>query len=361
VNRDIATAQAQAQALIAASRWDDASRLLVQALASDPESPDLRCMLSQCLLGLDRPADALTEANQAATADPASEWAHRLRAIALERLGRKREALAAAQAAVRVGPEVANAHQVLCGQQLALGDLGGAEHTARFMLQLAPGYSESHNSLGRVLLKRKRWREAEAEFREALRLQPDQAVLLNNLGVALQGQGRRTEAEKVYVQAVRLDPSLKIARKNLFSVTQAYVLGGGGLVVAVFVQVAAHMHQVARFGYGAVVLAIALGGILAVLALVALAVWRVRGLSDVVRSFYLSEVQRKSRRLRRLQIGVLGGGLLGLLAAYAGLLVDHPPTYQLVVAAVPNVMWVVGAPVAWARVIRPWLADRGWC
>ncbi|HEX6547932.1 MAG TPA: tetratricopeptide repeat protein [Candidatus Dormibacteraeota bacterium] len=348
-----------ARALIAAARFEDAARLLVQGLATDGESLELLCLLAQCEIGLGRLAEALEHAGRAAALDADGEWPHRLRAIALENLGRKREALEASELAVSLAPELALAHQVHCSQLLRLRRWKAAEEAATAMLRLAPEEAESHNALGRVHLGLKRWKLAEAEFSEALRLQPDEAVYVNNLAVALNRQRRRAEAQQLLTRAARLDPSLKLARKNLFSVTQARLLGGLGLSIFLSLQLLTRTSSLARYGPIMVALLIVMAGIVLVLVMGGVAVWRMSRLDPTVRSFYVSEVRRRWLRLA-LRPVVLIGGVLVLLVAYLGLLVDRPPVYQLVLAALPVVVWALGAPWAWNRFARPWLATRGW-
>jgi tetratricopeptide (TPR) repeat protein len=223
----------QAMALVEIRRYHDAIGLLGQLIASQPGEARPRCLLAQCLLGLDDPAGALDAASGAVGVEPELEWGHRLRSIALLRLKRKKEALAAAHEAVRLSPMQHHGYIVLSDAEVANRHWDSAEAAAQRAAELAPDRAEGLNALGLVALRRSHFPEAEQYFRLALGREPENARAMNNLGVALVRQGRRPQAIHYFAEASRLDPRLSTSRRNAVSAAKA---GSTALVVLVVIE-----------------------------------------------------------------------------------------------------------------------------
>ena len=220
------SAEAQAQALIDLRRYQDAVATLAPAVASDPTSADLRCLLGVALLGAGQPERAIEEAEAAARVAPSMEWPHRLRAVALGDLGDTKGAVAAAREAVRLAPELAISHRVRSDLERKARNLTEAEAAARRACELDPDSADNLNALGLVALERRRYPEAEELFRRALSLDPEHAAVLNNLGLVLLREGRKREAVHYFATSSRSDPHDSTARRNALG-----AVGAGSLVL----------------------------------------------------------------------------------------------------------------------------------
>lgn len=155
-------------------------QLVRQALAADPDNPDVVYEMGSTLQLLRRPADALpffTRHLDLVTDDQ--------------------------QTLVQIGKCYTD-----------LGRLDEAEKTLRQALALGDDAVGAYN-LGVVLEDRGRVAEAEASYRRAVELGPGLAGARNNLGALLAASGRFPEAERHLIEAIRLDPWSPDAYVNL--------------------------------------------------------------------------------------------------------------------------------------------------
>lgn len=220
------------QALIEIERWDEAIKVISQALATYPDNHWFLCSLAVAQLNLGRTKNALESAERAVQVAPEAEWGHRLRSVILSRQGRKKEALAAARQAARLEPEQPETLYTLSQALLANEEWHEARVTAEKMRALSPEIELAHEALGLVALEQKRWSDAEDHFQEALKINPNSYQSLNNLGVALLNQGRDAEATERFHQAAALNPLEETARNNLKTTVSRFLpLTGAALLL----------------------------------------------------------------------------------------------------------------------------------
>jgi Flp pilus assembly protein TadD len=225
----------RAQALIDIRRWQEALKLLRQALAIAPASGDILCRVSYVKLQIGEFEQALADADRAVQSEPMNEWGHRLRSVALLRLGKKSDALEAAEEAVRLAPHLPETFYDLADAQIANQRLREARETALRAREVAPESSESHEILSRVEMAHKSWGEAEKHLRKALSLNPTSYWALNSLGICLLEQDQEREALEMFRQAARANPAGKAARNNLKDLVANYLPGKDATANCVFV------------------------------------------------------------------------------------------------------------------------------
>jgi Flp pilus assembly protein TadD len=306
--------------LLDAGRPADAARLLGSLVATNPDDPQLWCLLSRAQLATGESQLALQSAAHAVQLLPDHEWPHRLRALAWMELGKPRNALRAAKLAENLDPNATAVLHVLAHSYLANRQQKEARLAAERLRVLAPEWSRTHELLGLVALHQRRWKEAEASCREALRLEPELWTVHNNLGVVLRSLGRGTEAVESFHAAARLDPGADLARRNLQASVSTYV-GQSGLALAAYVvllwglmylfQLQSRQSQVSP--------AAAMGLLLIPMGMIADAIRRrrrLRGLPAVVQRFHQDELRRASRRnaVEHLKSLATGFGLLTALS-----------------------------------------------
>jgi len=100
----------RAQALIDLRRWQEALKLLRQALVIAPDSGDILCRISHVKLQIGEFEQALADADRAVQSEPMNNWRHRLRCYALLNLCKQSDALRAAEEAVRLAPDSPESH-----------------------------------------------------------------------------------------------------------------------------------------------------------------------------------------------------------------------------------------------------------
>lgn len=196
---------AQAEHLLDVRRTDEALRLLLRVVATDPDNAEAFCALSRAQLRQGRIEPALRAAEAALARDPRSGYAAYLRATALV-AAKRAEGLGAAEIAVRLVPGFWPAYGTLAGALLTAGRPADALAAARHAVALAPLDAGAHTLLGGMADDTKDRRTAEAAYREALRLQPDHAPARLGLAVLHFGRWRVRSATGHLVAAAAADP-----------------------------------------------------------------------------------------------------------------------------------------------------------
>jgi tetratricopeptide (TPR) repeat protein len=343
----------RAQSLMAVGRHPEAVEILRSAVASEPQNPDLACLLGAALLRVGKPAESLQMARSAAAIAPESEWPFRVMAYALIRLHKRKEALAAAQQAMRLDPTELLVMQVNAEAQLACGKAADAEATASRLIELYPESASGFELGGRASLRRKRYAEAESRFREALRLEPDDWTLNNNLGVALQRQKKNKEAIQAFERAAKANPTAKLPQQNLFGAANSYVRAGGAFFAAfLLLRLLPAIGKATHLSDGLIF------AILAV-AIVALftSFWFIRRrrrqqLGPTVEAFYQHE-GRRYRNTQLMYVAFRWGPLLLIAIALLGLGIAEIPEFGswFVAALVVMTAWFALSPFIWRRTL----------
>jgi tetratricopeptide (TPR) repeat protein len=197
---------ARAEHLLDVRRTDEAMRLLLRVVATDPENADAFCALSRAHLRNGDAGQSLKAAEAALARRPNDGYAAYLRATALV-ADKRAEGLAAAEHAVRLVPGFWPAFGTLAGALVNAGRPAEALVAARQAVALAPHEAGAHTLLGGVADDAKDRAAAETAYREALRLKPDYAPARVVLAVLHFGRWRvRTGAGHLVAAAVA-DPA----------------------------------------------------------------------------------------------------------------------------------------------------------
>lgn len=192
--------------------WDLALRLSREALALDPQEPELKRAEAAALRGLGRSEAALDVLHEALELSPESLDVH-LDAVEtlLDDLGDEVRALDHVRKAMRHLREAKERAELglLKGVALArLDDFTGALRTLSEAGELDPENPEIPLEAGAVLIELLRFEDAESELRRALALGAEGPRAYQLLAFVLDYTGRREAAEEAFATAASLDPEL---------------------------------------------------------------------------------------------------------------------------------------------------------
>jgi len=222
------------------SRHEEAARLLISAIAAEPEVAEFHYELGRAMRGLAEPERAVTCFRKAIELDAAHRDAWIDLASVMIALGDPEASEAAARSALLLAPRsvpaLANLGAALAGQGkfsaaaesyrsalaidadcvpalanlgaacLQLGSLEEARLCVERALRIAPLEPGLHIQQGNISLEQKLPEEAMACFREALRLDPGSVAARNSLGLAYDLQGKLESAMMEYERALATDP-----------------------------------------------------------------------------------------------------------------------------------------------------------
>jgi predicted O-linked N-acetylglucosamine transferase (SPINDLY family) len=135
--------------------------------------------------------------------------------LALRRLARYEEAAQALRRAAALDPANPTAQNELGLTLEAIGRHEEAIAAFRAAIAASPRDADAHNNLGMALRLAGRPEEGAAALRRARTLAPDDARVANNLGLALQALGRLSEARECLEAAVAARPDFAEAHANL--------------------------------------------------------------------------------------------------------------------------------------------------
>lgn len=191
-----------------------ALRLMLQALAARPKSPEVLLNYATVLNALGRDDEALAALDQVLSIKRRSVEAHNNRGALLEKMGRDVEALEAIDRVLEIKPSHADG---LYNRGSVLRKLGRhAEALKSFdrLLTIKPDYFKAHNNRGIALDALGRLEDALASYDRALALAPDFAEALNNRGNILQKLGRHADAVTSYDRAIAAKPDFPEVLNN---------------------------------------------------------------------------------------------------------------------------------------------------
>jgi Flp pilus assembly protein TadD len=344
---DAETALARASVLCDLHRYDEALALLSRLAASQPDHPQVWCLMAQAQLGRDDNREALRAAQTAIPLMPGSEWPHLLASLALQRLGRDELAARAAREAVRLAPHAWQTQVQLARASVRVGRLNEARSGSDAALALGPEEAEVHITAGAVAAAAGHPDEAEDHFRRALAIDPDNAAAHNELARLQLRYGRPTDpaglarAAKGFATAVRSDPRAAVSRRNLDLVLRSFL---------------------GRVAYGVFIFAF---GLLRLRAIASLAVSRVAllFLLSLLGIFVGVFVGRPTNDLRRYLVRVLLGRRIRLAVGLETLAVGCMLASTAVAAATTRTGLAIAAMAA-AGGARAWLprehGQRSW-
>lgn len=203
-----------AHAHFRASRWDEAARLLREAVEMAPEHGDALEGLAYLALRQGDAPRAADYFDRAIEHLPPSPQRLHDAGMTNQAAGRHERALACFDRALALAP---GALPALKAAAVSASELARFDEAARKLArvrELEPRAWQSHYNLGRALGLAARYEEEIACYRRAIELQPNAATAYVNLGVALRDLHRFDEALGVFKKALQLDPDHAGARTN---------------------------------------------------------------------------------------------------------------------------------------------------
>lgn len=225
---------------IHAGRYEEAAKLLRNAIAIQPMAPPYHSNLGAALQKLGNLQEAALEYDEALRLDPNFAGAASNLGAALYELDRFEEALPHLQTAVTLNPSHAAAHLNLGVTLHALGrTIDGLSHAHQAVqldpcedtiLKLAgllieswhgadgipyfqgliaryPSNPAAYQALGDCYVSQGRLRDAAPHYWKTLQLKPDAALAANNLGLCLAEAGLQAEAVPLYRRALEVRPN----------------------------------------------------------------------------------------------------------------------------------------------------------
>ena len=198
-----------------AGQFQKSIQLMGEALALDPDNPDVLCNLAECYLRQCR-------------FEPASQCYRRLAELlpqsaeALHRLGVTQEQMhdweAAAESyrrALAVQPDSPDLHGSLGRLQCKQGAFAEGVESYRRALALDANRHDIYNQMGNALAALGKFEAAAEAFRRALALQPHSAETAYGLGYLFERQGDLDSAQDSYRKALELNPRMGAAYLHL--------------------------------------------------------------------------------------------------------------------------------------------------
>ncbi|HEY4268924.1 MAG TPA: tetratricopeptide repeat protein [Galbitalea sp.] len=213
-------AASQARVYLDTNRPAQAITALGQALADQPDAPELLQLLAQAHLAADSgrqgATDAIAAATKALALDPDDPFPWRILSIAYTRLGSHAQSREAARTSRQLAPWLWVSHTIVAHADASAHAI--STDTANSMaeaLRLAPGEAEVHFAAGRVADASRDTGAAADHYREALSLDPTHAGARNNLAVIDMRNGNAGSAAAGFVGILARDPNSALALYNL--------------------------------------------------------------------------------------------------------------------------------------------------
>lgn len=222
-------------------RYDEAIKLLRQAIAFNGKVPQVHLNLANAYLAQNAFAEAIASYDKVIALEPKSIDAYARRGNAAKALGRLDLALDSYDRALAIKPDIAEVLNNRSATLLELGRPAEALASVQAALSLRLDYPEAHNNCGLIqmelgqladalasydralalhraypaalynrgiaLMRLKRPLEALSAFQEALSLAPDSIDALNNCGAAFDALDRPEEALECYDRAIAISPA----------------------------------------------------------------------------------------------------------------------------------------------------------
>ena len=216
----VALAQAEdsglglAESLINQGRVDDAEKLAMRALESDPDSQEARLVLAKIALTRNDLQLAQSYVNQLMEADAANPDHHVLQGMVFMFLERDREATDSFREALELGDGKASPDQMASYANslvLALYKIGEREEALETCLDSIAKYPEDADlylSCSRLYREDEKYEQALKIAEEGLKANPDFPGLYASVALAHAGLGNREASEAAYQELLRRNPEL---------------------------------------------------------------------------------------------------------------------------------------------------------
>ena len=192
-----------------------AGRLVEQARALAPDSPDVHSLTGDMLLDAEQPEAAEVEYRKALAAAQDSSVAHHKLAEVLRLQGKFDESIAELRETLRLNPKSASAHTDLGLIFRAQDKMADSEAEYREAIRIHPDWADAHNGYAVLLATTGRAEMAVNEFKEIIRIDPESTIGYYNLATALAGLDRDGEAAAAFREVIRIYPDHYNAHYNL--------------------------------------------------------------------------------------------------------------------------------------------------
>ena len=202
--------------MLSQHRFDDAEKLLGQAMAAMPESAEAKLLLAIVVMqDRDRLVEATDLVQQSIVDQPDIAWGYQVLSRVLRLQNKDKEALAAALQAVEVDPHDEDSFSVLAETYGKMERWKEALEAAENGLRIDPE-DESCSSMRLLSLERLgRVSDALAEGQRMVERSPDSADAHEAKGWAELNQRNYRAAQVSFREALRLDPSSDFARHGM--------------------------------------------------------------------------------------------------------------------------------------------------
>lgn len=208
-------AQIEAMKLLKAGRLSEATPLLEEVIAEEPENWQSLHLLGLILYRQGSCARAVALIRQSLAVNPALAEAYSDLGVVLKDMGELDDAQNACEKAIALKPGFHPAYSNLGNIFKALGRYDDAADCYIRAVELAPDFADGYANLGSVLMALRRPEDALDVCRRAVELAPNNVPALVALGQALRGNGELDEAIRVYRRAIELRPDFAPAHSDL--------------------------------------------------------------------------------------------------------------------------------------------------
>ncbi len=206
---------AQASALLAQGKLDEAIDRLTSALGLQPDFAVALFMLAQALWMQGKLESAAERLREGLSLMPGSAEAHNNLGLLYKALHKYDAAVESFGKALAINPGLSWAHCNLGNALQATRKPDEAIASYRRALAIDPRHVESYVNLGNVLQEQGDLEAAVASYRHALSLRPQDAQAYVNMGSALQAQGDLDAAIRSFRHALSLKPDNAAAHSGL--------------------------------------------------------------------------------------------------------------------------------------------------
>ncbi|MEZ6038253.1 MAG: tetratricopeptide repeat protein [Planctomycetota bacterium] len=209
----------QAIAMTHLGRWREAETIYRQLLADAPKrEAHWLAHLGANAAGIGSYDQALRLIDEALALDPEEEYANLTRPQVLCFLGRHAEALPLLQALYAQGGHEERLYHSLGLALIGTGSRAEGEAMLRRAIEIDVFAGPALAALGITLVDTERYEEGEALLRRALEHEPENPMILGSLGRAHMQTGRLDEALRLLERAIELGPELPISWVNRIAV-----------------------------------------------------------------------------------------------------------------------------------------------
>ncbi len=201
--------------LAAQGRYEEALRVLAQAVSARPSEPAWHNEAGKILMKLHRPDQAAMAFRMAVTLAPGYFEAFYNLGTAYQEKGQMPEAVAAYRQAIVLRPDYAEAFNNLGNALLEMKDYAGAADALQRAIVLMPGFAPAHYNLGCVMYDSGQVDASVEQFHKSISMDPNLPEAWCSLGNALKDQGQYDESIAAMEKAMALRPDYLQARWNL--------------------------------------------------------------------------------------------------------------------------------------------------